>query len=77
MAPLPLLETLQARYDLAPITRVTRLTGGEWKTLWRLDGAHTAYVVSLSHPTATTASLAYEHRLLRYLHTQFPGARWQ
>lgn len=70
MIHLPLLETIQARYDLPPITQVSRLTGGEWKTLWRLDSMPASYVVSLSHPTATEASIAYEHRLLPYLQAQ-------
>ena len=60
---------IHVHYDLEPITHVAPLTGGEWKTLWRLDGPSTAYVVSLSHPTTTVASLAYEHGLLRYLQT--------
>jgi len=67
-----LLERIQSQYDLDPITAIAPLTGGEWKTLWRLDGAQASYVVSLSHPTATVESLAYEHRLLHYLHTQLP-----
>jgi hypothetical protein len=46
------------------------LIGGEWKTLWRLDGASASYVVSLSHPTITVESIAYEHRLLHYLHAE-------
>jgi Ser/Thr protein kinase RdoA (MazF antagonist) len=70
--PSHLLEIIQARYDLEPITHIAPLTGGEWKTLWRLDGAQRAYVVSISHPTATEASIAYEHRLLRYLQAQLP-----
>jgi homoserine kinase type II len=61
-------EQIQARYDLAPITAVTPLAGGEWKTLWRLDSEKAAYVVSLNHLTATEASVTYEHRMLRYLH---------
>jgi Ser/Thr protein kinase RdoA (MazF antagonist) len=69
-----LLERIQSRYDLEPITAVEPLAGGEWKSLWRLDGAQTAYVVSLSHPTATEAGVAYEHRLLRYLHAHLPQA---
>lgn len=67
-----LLASIQSRYNLEPITQSSPLTGGEWKTLWRYDGVQNAYVVSLSHPTATAASLAYEHRLLGYLHTQLP-----
>lgn len=69
-----LLERIQSRYDLEPITAVEPLVGGEWKTLWRLDGAQAAYVVSLSHPTATEAGVAYEHRLLHYLHAHLPQA---
>lgn len=69
-----LLEHIQSRYDLEPIIAVAPLMGGEWKRLWRLDGAQTLYVVSLSHPTTTEASVAYEHRLLRYLHAHLPQA---
>lgn len=69
---LPLVETIQVRYGLEPITQVSPLSGGEWKTLWRLDGAQRAYVASISHPTATVESIAYEHRLLHYLHAQLP-----
>lgn len=67
-----LLALIHAHYDLEPITHVAPLTGGEWKTLWRLDGANASYVVSLSHPTTTVASIAYEHRLLHYLHAHLP-----
>ena len=69
---LPLVETIQARYGLEPIIQVSPLSGGEWKTLWRLDGAQRAYVASISHPTTAVESIAYEHRLLHYLHTQLP-----
>ena len=65
-------EQLHTRYEIEPITAVAPLAGGEWKTLWRLDGAQAAYVVSLSHPTTTVASMAYEHRLLHYLHVHLP-----
>lgn len=67
-----LLAIIQSRYDLEPIYHVSPLTGGEWKTLWRLEGAQASYVVSISHPTTTVESIAYEHRLLRYLHAQLP-----
>jgi Ser/Thr protein kinase RdoA (MazF antagonist) len=63
---------IHAHYDLEPITHVAPLAGGEWKTLWRLDGATASYVVSLSHPTTTVESIAYEHRLLHYLHAHLP-----
>lgn len=65
-----LLALIHARYHLEPITQVSPLIGGEWKTLWRLDGASASYVVSMSHPTATVESIAYEHRLLHYLHAE-------
>ena len=61
---LTLAETIQARYGLEPITQVSPLSGGEWKTLWRLDGTQRAYVASISHPTTTFSSISYEHRLL-------------
>lgn len=70
--PNPLWALVQDRYDLPPPRRIAPLTGGEWKTLWRLDGASASYVVSLSHPTATVESIAYEHRLLHYLHAHLP-----
>lgn len=68
----PLVEQIRTRYDLEAITEITPLTGGEWKTLWRLAGVQAAYVVSISHPTASLESLRYEHRLLRYLHAALP-----
>lgn len=68
----PLVEHIRTRYALEPITEITRLAGGEWKTLWRLTGARHAYVVSISHPTTDLKSIAYEHRLLRYLHAALP-----
>lgn len=67
-----LLALIHTYYDLEPITQAVPLTGGEWKTLWRLDGTSASYVVSLSHPTTTVASIAYEHRLLHYLHAHLP-----
>lgn len=68
----PLLKSIQSRYGIEAPTHSAPLTGGEWKTLWRLDGAQCAYVVSISHPTAIEAGIIYEHRLLRYLHPQLP-----
>lgn len=70
--PHQLVERIQSWYALEPFTAVEPLLGGEWKTLWRLDGAQQTYVLSLSHPTATAASVAYEHRLLHYLHAHLP-----
>lgn len=67
-----LIETIRARYDLEPIAQLSPLTGGEWKQLWRLDGKDRSYVVSISHPTTTVESIAYEHQLLRYLNPQLP-----
>lgn len=72
MNPSHLLAIIQSRYHLEPIQKISRLTGGEWKTLWRLDGAQSAYVASLSHPTTTVDSLVYEHQLLDYLQAQLP-----
>lgn len=63
----PLVETIQRRYDLSTVEEITPLTGGEWKTLWRLRCGDRGYVVSVSHPTTTEESIAYEHRLLHYL----------
>ncbi len=67
-----LLALIHAHYALEPIIQVEPLTGGEWKRLWWLDGASASYVVSLSHPTTTVESIAYEHRLLHYLHAHLP-----
>lgn len=67
-----LVETSRARYGLEPIIQGSPLSGGEWKTLWRLTGTQQSYVVSVSHPTASLESIAYEHRLLRYLHPALP-----
>ncbi|MEZ4865835.1 MAG: phosphotransferase [Caldilineaceae bacterium] len=66
------LQALQTCYDLDTIIDVTTLTGGEWKTLLRIDTAAASYVASISHPTTPVESLAYEHRLLRYLHARLP-----
>jgi len=33
-----LLEVLQTRYAIGPMTRIVALEGGEWKNLFRLDG---------------------------------------
>jgi len=70
----PLVETLQQRYALGPVTGVRVLTGGEWKTLLRLDCQQSSYVVSICHPSATVASVAYEHAFLRYLQPRLPEA---
>jgi Ser/Thr protein kinase RdoA (MazF antagonist) len=69
-----LLNYIRSRYDLEPITAVAPLSGGEWKTLWRVDSVQATYVLTLSHPTTMEASVAYEHRLLHYLHAQLPEA---
>lgn len=62
-------DLLQTRYGLDPIIQVGRLTGGEWKVLYRLTTARQALVVSISHPTTTIASVQYEHAFLHYLHS--------
>ncbi|MDQ3247938.1 MAG: phosphotransferase [Chloroflexota bacterium] len=59
---------LQSHYQLDPSLPAHHLTGGEWKTLYRVGNA----VVSISHPSATVAGVAYEHRFLNYLHPLLP-----
>jgi Ser/Thr protein kinase RdoA (MazF antagonist) len=68
----PLMAAIQRRYELSMVTGVTLLTGGEWKTLWRLECAQGSYVVSLCHPSATVDSVGYEHAFLRYLQPRLP-----
>ena len=67
-----LLEMLQVRYALGPMTRIVALEGGEWKKLFRLDGVQASFVVSISHPTTLRESVIYEHALLHYLHARLP-----
>jgi Ser/Thr protein kinase RdoA (MazF antagonist) len=69
-----LVAELQARYELGPIVQSQALAGGEWKTLFRLDRPHGAIVVSISHPSADPAGIAYEHAFLRYLSARLPQA---
>lgn len=67
-----LLEVLQTRYAIGPMTRIVALEGGEWKKLFRLDGVQASFVVSISHPTPLRESVIYEHALLHYLHARLP-----
>lgn len=72
MIPLTLLDTLHKRYSLGVIERVQQLAGGEWKTLFRLDGSQPSVVVSICHRSATTESVQYEHRFVEYLSASLP-----
>lgn len=67
-----LLEVLQTRYAIGPMTRTVALEGGEWKKLFRLDSVQASFVVSISHPTTVRESIIYEHALLYYLHARLP-----
>jgi Ser/Thr protein kinase RdoA (MazF antagonist) len=65
-------EIAQSRYDVGDILSAHPLEGGEWKTLYRLDATHGQFVLSISHPAATTESIAWEHKFLRYLESRLP-----
>lgn len=65
-----LVAEVMRRYGFSDIDQVDDLGGGEWKQLWRCTSNGEHYVISVSHPTTTEASLAYEHRLLRFLHAE-------
>ena len=68
------LKAAQSRYDIGDILGASRLEGGEWKTLYRLDTGRGPFVLSLCHPSATIESIAWEHAFLRYLAARLPQA---
>lgn len=61
-----------ARYPYGAISGARRLTGGEWKEILRLDAEAGPLVLSILHPTATAASVAWEHALLTFLRRELP-----
>ena len=67
-----LLAILQTHYEMSDISQVSQLAGGEWKSIFRLDSAQGACVVSISHPSALIEEIVYEHAFLRYLNPRLP-----
>lgn len=58
---------LEECYPIGSIQNLDALTGGEWNQVFRLNCDMGAFVLRISHPTTTTVSLAYEHRLLQFM----------
>jgi len=67
-----LLAAVEARYDIGPIVASRPLEGGEWKTLYRIEAARGAFVVSLTHPLAVTEGVAWEHAFLHHVSSRLP-----
>jgi Ser/Thr protein kinase RdoA (MazF antagonist) len=61
---------LEEYYPVGSIQNVDALTGGEWNQVFCLHCDKSAFVLRISHPTNTAASLAYEHRLLQFMNQQ-------
>lgn len=60
-----MIEFLQVRYDLAALGEPEPLTGGIWNQVYRIPAGERSYVLRLAHPTATEASLAFTHLVMR------------
>lgn len=52
---------IQEKYKIGDINRVTRLAGGYWNTVLRLEANINDYVLRISHPTTNIERLNYEH----------------
>lgn len=63
---------LEECYPVGSIQNIDALTGGEWNQVFRLNCDKSAFVLRISHPTNTAASLAYEHRLLQFMSQRVP-----
>jgi Ser/Thr protein kinase RdoA (MazF antagonist) len=67
-----LYSVIEECYSISNIQTVDALTGGEWNQVFRLQCDKDTFVLRISHPTNTAASLAYEHRLLQFINRQVP-----
>lgn len=67
-----LYRLLEECYPVGSIQNIDALTGGEWNQVFRLNCDKSAFVLRISHPTNTAASLAYEHRLLQFMSQLVP-----
>ncbi|MEM1256864.1 MAG: phosphotransferase [Cyanobacteria bacterium P01_H01_bin.21] len=67
-----LYSVIEGHYSVGSIQNTAALTGGEWNQVFRLDCDKSAFVLHISHPTNTAASLAYEHRLLQFINRRVP-----
>ncbi|NEP60673.1 MAG: phosphotransferase [Symploca sp. SIO2G7] len=65
-------QLLEECYSVGSIQTIGALTGGEWNQVFRLDCDKGTFVLRISHPTNTAASLAYEHRLLQFINQRVP-----
>lgn len=65
-------QLLEECYPVGRIQTIEPLPGGEWNQVFRLNCDKNAFVLRISHPTNTAASLAYEHRLLQFMSQQVP-----
>jgi Ser/Thr protein kinase RdoA (MazF antagonist) len=68
------IRLLESRYGLAGIASATRLEGGERNFVSRLDTGQGRFVLRISPPDASAASVAYEHALLRHVGGELPEA---
>lgn len=59
---------IQEKYKIGDINRVTRLAGGYWNTVLRLETNINDYVLRISHPTTNIERLNYEHQLVKLIH---------
>jgi Ser/Thr protein kinase RdoA (MazF antagonist) len=67
-----LAKLVASRYNTGQITQISPLTGGEWKTIFRITSKNGPLVLSIYHPSTTVESIEYEHALLRYLQPRLP-----
>ncbi|GCE50558.1 phosphotransferase family enzyme [Thermosporothrix hazakensis] len=62
------LAEVRNRYRIGDILHVSRLTGGYWNTVLKLETGTASYVLRISHPTTSLNRLQYEHRLMAVVH---------
>jgi homoserine kinase type II len=72
LPPAALLASVRDRYGIGDAHAVTPLSGGEYKTMWRLDTARGPLVLGVRHPSTRLESMQYEHDLLRFMHSRIP-----
>ena len=66
-----IIPVMQARYDVGDVVAETVLTGGEWNRVIRLESTSGVYVVRISHPSTSPATLDYSHVALRLMSERF------
>lgn len=59
---------IEARFDVGKIEEISRLEGGYWNQVFKLETEKGNFVLRICNPRTKAESVGFQHKLMRFLH---------